>query len=58
MLQLMHTVTPVRDVDGGAASAQLQCQFQTTAVVSGRSCGTVGVASSDAQFQYQFQTRV
>jgi len=54
----MHTVTPMRDVDGGAASAQLQCQFQTTAVVSGRSCGTVGVASSDAQFQYQFQTRV
>lgn len=58
MLQLTQTVTPMTDAGGGAASLQLHCQFQTTAVVSSGSGGTLGGRTSLSQFQCQFQTRV
>src|SRR6186997_1834034 len=57
MLHDVHTVTPATS-SGGGASAHAQCQLRTIVVAPAGGAGTDGVASSVAQFQYQFQTKV
>jgi len=52
-----HTVTPVTS-SGGGSSAQSQCQLRTITVAFAGGAVTAGVASSVAQFQNQFQTKV
>jgi len=57
MLHDTQMVTPATSSVGGG-SAQAQCQLSTIVVAPAGGAGTAGVASSFAQFQYQFQMKV